>query len=186
MFLWLTVSETLADLFWGPLHFLAFATSSTMTKWCENSSPVVHLGRTYRVMPYFGCRQHQEMGRQSSPSVGGLVQQHQSRTWEHDVLISSLCSVLSSQGREIIVELCMAAGPWLGDHGLSCKAPKVCPKWALWNSQDTPLCKWTPVLGWGRFSFLTPHGHCSRTCWHGHVRVYPRCQTYFGDSWCAV
>lgn len=55
-------------------------------------------------MPYFECRQHWEMGRQS-PNVGGLVQQHQSRTWKYEVLISSLHSVLSSQGRELVVEL---------------------------------------------------------------------------------
>lgn len=108
MFIWLTASGTLANLFRGPLRFLGFVASSTMTKWCENLFLVAHLGKTQGVMPYFGCRQHQEMGRQSSPSVGGLVQQHQSRTWKHEVLISSLCSVPSSQGRELIVELCMA------------------------------------------------------------------------------
>lgn len=80
-----------------------------MTKWRENLSLGVHLGKTQGVMLYFGCRQHQEMGRQSSPSLGDLVQQHQSRTWKHGVLISSLCSVPSSEGRELMVELCMAA-----------------------------------------------------------------------------
>lgn len=41
LFLWLT--GTLANLFWGPLHFLE---SNTMNKWCENLSLVAHLGKT--------------------------------------------------------------------------------------------------------------------------------------------
>lgn len=70
-----------------------------MTKWCENSSPVAHLGKAQGVMSYSGCRQHQEMDRQSSPSVGGLVQQHQSRAWKGSVDFQPLVSAVFSRER---------------------------------------------------------------------------------------
>lgn len=123
-----------------------------MTKRYENALLAAHLSKTQGVMPDFGCRQHQEMGRQSSPAGSDLVQTQESRTWKREVSISSLSSVLSSSGRQ----LTFSGSSLLGDHGLSCKTPEECPKWTSGSCQDTPLRRLTPLQGWGLFLFPDP------------------------------
>ena len=157
-----------------------------MTKCYENALLAAHLSKTQGVMPDFGCRQHQEMDRQSSPARRGLVQLHQSSTWKCEVFISSHSSALSSWRRQLTFKLYTAAAHCWVIMAFHVKTLRSVPSGLQGAARTSLFAGEHPCRDRAFFCSLIPHGNCSRTCWHGQVRVCPSSQTDLDDCWCVV
>jgi len=152
-----------------------------MTKWYENALTAAGLSKTQGSTPDFGCRDHQEMGRQSCPARRGLVQQHRSRTWKREVLISNLSSALSSPGTQWTFRLYTTVAHCWVTMAFHAKTPRSIPGGVQGAVRTSLFAGDHSCRDRAFFGSLVLYRNCSRTCWHGQVRACPSSQTYFDD-----